>query len=244
MAERPPAVMTVDGVRFLDGFGKEVRLRGVCIGGWLKMENFITGYAGNQSLMRARVRSVLGDELYEFFFERLLTAFFGEDDARFLGDSGFNLVRMHWHSDNPDGAAAFWDNRQYQDRVVGIWEAIAERYRGETWVAGYNLMNEPADESRQVVGPYSKRLFDAIREIDPDHTIYLDGNTYSIEFDIFEDPPGPNTVYSLHDYVASGLGRGGLGAADAAEHHHLAPARGRACAALPGLGEGRAGGAG
>jgi endoglucanase len=260
MPERPPAVMTTDGEKFLDGFGNEARLRGVCIGGWLNMENFITGYAGNESLMRARVRSVLGDELYEFFFERLLTSFFAEADARFLGENGFNIVRIpvnyrhlerdddpytivedgfrhldraielcgrygvysqidlhalpgsqnqHWHSDNPDGHAAFWDNRQYQNRVVHIWKAIAERYRGNTWVAGYNLMNEPADESRAVVGPFYKRLFDTVREIDPDHTIYLDGNTYSTEFDIFDDEPWPNTVYSLHDYVASGLGRGG-----------------------------------
>lgn len=258
--ERPPAVMTTDGATFIDGFGNEVRLRGVCLGGWLNMENFITGYAGNESLMRGRVRAVLGDELADFFFERLLTTFFAEPDAKFLGDNGFNIVRIpvnyrhlerddapfqivddgfrhldraieacgghgvssiidlhalpgsqnqHWHSDNPDGHAAFWDNRQYQDRVVTIWEAIAARYRGNTWVAGYNLMNEPADESRQVVGPYYKRLFDAVRAVDPDHTIYLDGNTYSTEFDIFEDQPWPNTVYSLHDYVPSGLGRGG-----------------------------------
>jgi endoglucanase len=260
MAERPPTVLTTSGAEFVDGFGKQVRLRGVCIGGWLNMENFITGYAGNESLMRSHVRSVLGDELYEFFFERLLTSFFGERDAEFLGSNGFTVVRIpvnyrhlenddepftiledgfrhldravelcgrygvysiidlhalpgsqnqHWHSDNPDGHAGFWDNRQYQDRVVHIWEAIAERYRGDTWVAGYNLMNEPADESRSVVGPYYRRLFDAVRNVDPDHIVFLDGNTYSTEFDIFESDPWPNTVYSLHDYVPSGLGRGG-----------------------------------
>lgn len=130
------------------------------------MENFITGYAGSESLMRGRVRSVPGNELYEFFFERLLSAFFGEAKARLLDESGFNVVRVavnhrhlerdddpfqiveggfshldraielygkhgvysiidlhalpgsqnqHWHSDNPDGHAASWDNRKYQD---------------------------------------------------------------------------------------------------------------------------------
>ncbi|WP_108252760.1 glycoside hydrolase family 5 protein [Planctomonas deserti] len=260
MAERPPTALRVDGGRFVDGFGHDIRLRGVCVGGWLNMENFITGYAGTETRMRARVRAVLGDDLYGYFFERLLTAFFGDRDAEFLGENGFTLVRIpvnyhhlerddepfsinsdgfrhldraveacgrngvysildlhalpgsqnqHWHSDNADGHAAFWDNRQYQDRVVRIWEAIAERYRGNTWVAGYNLMNEPADESRAVVGPYYRRLFDAVRAVDPDHIVFLDGNTYSTEFDIFESEPWPNTVYSLHDYVPSGLGRGG-----------------------------------
>ncbi|WP_150307292.1 glycoside hydrolase family 5 protein [Planctomonas psychrotolerans] len=260
MAERPFAGIATEGSTFVDGAGNVIRLRGVCLGGWLNMENFITGYAGTESRMRAEVRAVLGDELYEFFFDRLLTEFFGEDDAKFLGDNGFTLVRIpvnhrhierddrpfeiledgfrhldraveacgrhgvyslidlhalpgsqnqHWHSDNADGHAAFWDNTQYQDRVVAMWEAIAERYRGNPWVAGYNLMNEPADESRRVVGPYYKRLFDAVRAIDPDHTIFLDGNTYSTEFDIFDAEPWPNTVYSLHDYVPAGLGRGG-----------------------------------
>ena len=39
-----------------------------------------------------------------------------------------------------------------------LWEAIADHYKGNAWVAGYNLMNEPADESRAVVGPFYARL--------------------------------------------------------------------------------------
>ncbi|PVZ96358.1 glycoside hydrolase family 5 [Amnibacterium flavum] len=222
------------------------------------MENFITGYAANESLMREKVREVLGDEKYERFFERLLTAFFDDADAQFLGDNGFNVVRIpvnyhhlerddapfeiiedgfrhldrvieqcaargiysvidlhalpgsqnqHWHSDNPTHIASFWLHKHFQDRVVGIWEAIATRYKGNPWVAGYNLMNEPADPSRKVVGPFYERLFEAVRAIDPDHIVFNDGNTYSTEFDIFGEP-WPNTVYTLHDYVSAGLGRG------------------------------------
>ena len=70
---------------------------------------------------------------------------------------------QHWHSDNPTHRALFWEHRHFQDRVVGIWEAIADRYKGNPWVAGYNLMNEPADESRAVVGPFYERLSAAIR---------------------------------------------------------------------------------
>ena len=67
---------------------------------------------------------------------------------------------QHWHSDNPTHRALFWEHRHFQDRVVDLWEAIADRYRGNAWVAGYNLMNEPADESRAVVGPFYERLAD------------------------------------------------------------------------------------
>src|SRR5690606_34592368 len=83
---------------------------------------------------------------------------------------------------------------------------IAERYRGNPWVAGYNLMNEPADPSGTAVARVYDELIAAVREVDPDHIIFLDGNTYSTDFSMFEVPE-PNTVYTLHDYVAAGLGR-------------------------------------
>jgi endoglucanase len=248
-----------DGDKVLDVRGAPVRLRGACIGGWLNMENFITGYAANESLMRAAVRRALGPERYELFFEQLLTSFFGEADAAFLAATGLNSVRIpvnyrhleddadpfvvkedgfrhldravaacgahgivsvidlhalpgsqnhHWHSDNATHRALFWEHRHFQDRVVNLWEAIADRYKDEIWVGGYNLMNEPADESREVIGPFYRRLVEAVRGVDPRHTLFIDGNTYSTEFDIF-DEPWDNTVYTCHDYVAAGLGRGG-----------------------------------
>jgi aryl-phospho-beta-D-glucosidase BglC (GH1 family) len=252
-------LLRVQGARIVDGDGHAVRLRGVCVGGWLNMENFITGYAANETMMRAAVRQVLGDERAERFFERLLTAFFDEGDVSFLSSLGLNSVRIpinyrhleddarpfevkedgfrhldravemcarhgiysvidlhalpgsqnhHWHSDNPTHVAGLWTQRQFQDRVVNLWEAIADRYKDNAWVAGYNPMNEPADESRQVVGPLYSRLFEAIRAVDPHHILFVDGNTYSTEFDVFADPY-ENTVYTCHDYVAAGLGRGG-----------------------------------
>jgi aryl-phospho-beta-D-glucosidase BglC (GH1 family) len=258
--ERPPGFVHTQGTQFIDGFGQPIRFTGVCVGGWLNMENFVTGYAANESRMRSTVAAAIGSDRADRFFERLLTAFYGEDDARFLGENGITLIRIpvnyrhfesdahpfeilptafdhldraieasgrhgvysiidlhalpgsqnhHWHSDNSTHEPHLWQHPHFQDRVENIWKAIAEHYKTNTWVAGYNLMNEPADESRAVVGPLYRRLFDAVRAIDPDHTIYLDGNTYSTEFDMFDDEPWPNTVYTLHDYVSAGLGRGG-----------------------------------
>jgi hypothetical protein len=253
------ALLRTAGSNLVDGNGTTVRLRGVAVGGWLNMENFITGYSANESLMRSTVREVLGAERYELFFERLLTAFFDEPDAKFLADNGMNCVRLpvnyrhfeddsrpfefnrdgfrhldravdacarhgiysvidlhalpgaqnhHWHSDNPTHRPAFWDHPHFQDRVVAMWEVIADHYRDNPWVAGYNPINEPADESRAVVGPFYRRLVEAIRVVDGDHILFLDGNTYSTEFDVFEQA-WENTVYVCHDYAAAGLGGGG-----------------------------------
>ena len=38
--------IAVDGARLADEHGRTVRLQGVSLGGWMNMENFITGYPG------------------------------------------------------------------------------------------------------------------------------------------------------------------------------------------------------
>ena len=57
-----------------------------------------------------------------------------------------------------------------------LWQALAERYRGNAWVAGYDLLNEPADPTGEVYGRFHDRLVAAVREVDPEHIIFVDGN--------------------------------------------------------------------
>jgi hypothetical protein len=45
----------------VNGRSEIVHLRGFCLGGWMNMENFIIGYPGHESGMRAAVAYVLGD---------------------------------------------------------------------------------------------------------------------------------------------------------------------------------------
>jgi aryl-phospho-beta-D-glucosidase BglC (GH1 family) len=108
-----------------------------------------------------------------------------------------------WHTDNPTHTAQFWTHRTFQDRVVNLWRAIATRYRDNPWVAGYNPINEPADPTAERVGPFYARLVEAIREVDSNHILFLDGNRYALDFHFFGEPL-PNVVYSPHDYPAPG----------------------------------------
>ena len=55
-------VIRTSGSEFLGPDGKPLLLRGVCLGGWLNMENFITGYSANETLMRREVRRAIGDD--------------------------------------------------------------------------------------------------------------------------------------------------------------------------------------
>ena len=256
MSELP--ILRVDGTRIVSG-EVPIRLRGFGLGGWMNMENFITGYAGSESQQRRALRRAMGPDAYEAFFERFLHDFFTDADAAFLQSLGVNSLRVpfnyrhfeddaepfvlrpegfalldrvvaacarhgiytildlhavpgaqnqHWHSDNPTQWAGFWAQEQFQQRVIALWEHIAEHYRGNPWVAGYNPLNEPADVEGSAIGPFYRRLEAAIRRVDPDHILFLDGNRYSTQFDQLGDPL-PNTVYTAHDYALPGFVDGG-----------------------------------
>jgi endoglucanase len=115
---------------------------------------------------------------------------------------------QHWHSDNPTHVASFWIYKEFQDRGVQLWEVIAERYRNQPWVAGYDVMNEPADPSGEKVFPYYRRLRDAIRKIDPKHILFLEGDRYATDFSKFTEV-WDNVVYTNHDYAVPGFIFGG-----------------------------------
>src|SRR5215218_10887229 len=88
------AMLAVRGKRIVDGEGNDVVLRGFGLGGWMNMENFITGYPANEEAQREAVRAVLGEEKYRLFFDRFLEHFFTEGDARFISSLGLNLLRL------------------------------------------------------------------------------------------------------------------------------------------------------
>lgn len=104
---------------------------------------------------------------------------------------------------NPNG---FWGSATYQNQVEDIWKKIATRYNGNPAVAGYDLINEPLidyDEDAADVAQksdYYDRLYDAVRAIDADHTIFL-GAFFGLDKIA---PPSTygwtNVVYEYHPY--------------------------------------------
>ena len=130
----------------------------------------------------------------------------------------------HWHSDNERGASLFWTHKLFQDRLVGLWEEFARRYKGRTVIAGYELMNEPSTSTPNGDHAFDffenftpdwprmnrvyRRLVEAIRKIDPDHIIYMEGDRYGHYFAGLDEPFADNLVYSSHNYTAPGFGPG------------------------------------
>jgi endoglucanase len=97
-------MLQVRGREIVTAEGRPVRLRGVCVGGWMNMENFINGYPGDEHGARRAAAKILGPERAEFLFDRWLDHFFGEADIAFLKECGANVVRLplnyrHFESD-------------------------------------------------------------------------------------------------------------------------------------------------
>ncbi|OAL52055.1 glycoside hydrolase, family 5 [Pyrenochaeta sp. DS3sAY3a] len=114
-----------------------------------------------------------------------------------------------WHCDSGLTKALFWKFKEFQDRVVNLWVEIATRYRNDPAIAGYNPLNEPADSEHVNVVAFYVRIEKAIRSVDPNHMLFIDGNTYSMDFTHFPKEPLPNSVYACHDYSTYGFPRGG-----------------------------------
>jgi endoglucanase len=107
-----------------------------------------------------------------------------------------------WHADNAVGECLFWEHRGFRDRTVGLWRHIAERYRDNRWVAGYDLLNEPATYARddRRADAFFRRLAAAVREVDPNHVVVIEGDFYAHHFGDFSVPEDPNVAYSFHHY--------------------------------------------
>src|SRR5689334_11388769 len=87
-------MLRVERGKIVDGRGRAVRLQGVCVGGWMNMENFINGYPGSEHGVRAALVEALGASKAAFFFERLLDHMLAEADIEFLAKLGVNTVRL------------------------------------------------------------------------------------------------------------------------------------------------------
>src|SRR5438874_8474237 len=86
--------LKVKGNQIVNADGQTVVLRGFGLGGWMNMENFITGYPATEQAQREAIRRVLGDELGAQFFDRFLQSFFTAADADFIRSLGLNLLRL------------------------------------------------------------------------------------------------------------------------------------------------------
>lgn len=102
-----------------------------------------------------------------------------------------------------DGQARLWTEPAYRTQTIALWKHIAERYKNETWIGGYDLINETAYDlgaGNVLLRQLFIDITTAIREVDTNHLIYAEGNWYATDFSGLEPKWDSNMAYSFHKY--------------------------------------------
>ena len=117
------------------------------------------------------------------------------------GQTGDNI-------DDSYGYPFLFKSKSSQDLMTEIWVKIAEKYKNEPLIIGYDIVNEPIAHYFNDELPYLnhqlfllyKRIVAEIRKVDKEHTIFLNGSNWSGNFDVFEEIIDDNVVYEFHKY--------------------------------------------
>ena len=115
------------------------------------------------------------------------------------GQTGDNI-------DDSDGYPWLMVDEGMQQEVCDLWQDIARRYATNPTVIGYNLLNEPiphyfaGDSLKPYLEPLYQRITSAIREVDPNHIVFLGGAVWETDFSVFHEPFDSNLAYTFHKY--------------------------------------------
>ncbi|MDB5270797.1 MAG: hypothetical protein JWP58_3837 [Hymenobacter sp.] len=99
----------------------------------------------------------------------------------------------------------FWKEPVYQDITNGLWAMLARRYKNDSRIAMYDLVNEPnhVPGDNPAIQAMLERLINTVRAEGDQHLLLLEGNGYgnnynAIERKTFTHPE--NLVYNAHRY--------------------------------------------
>ena len=117
------------------------------------------------------------------------------------GQTGDNI-------DDGHGYPWLFESKKSQQQFCQIWREIAFRYRKETTILGYELMNEPIahyfdnrDSLYQLLQPLYKKCVKAIRDVDQNHIILLGGAHWNSFFWMLDDASyDDKLMYTCHRY--------------------------------------------
>lgn len=117
-------------------------------------------------------------------------------------------------SDRDPSKPSLWDSEANQQKTIALWAKLAERYKDEPWIGGYDIINEPNwgfeqpekdKNGLQEKGnkPLRKLMVDitkAIRSVDRNHIIIIEGNGWGNNYNGILPVWDDNMVLSFHKY--------------------------------------------
>ena len=115
------------------------------------------------------------------------------------GGQGANAAISDYNSDLP----SLWESELNKNKTIALWKKLAERYKDEEWIGGYDLLNEVnwemENDNEELLNLY-KDITTEIRAVDNNHIIFIEGNGFANDFNGLTPPWDDNMVYSFHKY--------------------------------------------
>jgi endoglucanase len=95
-----------------------------------------------------------------------------------------------------------WQSEANQKKTIELWKRLAERYKDEEWIGGYDLINETNYklEGNSALKKLFSELTNEIRQIDKKHIIFIEGNQFANDYTGLTPPWDKNMAYSFHKY--------------------------------------------
>ena len=106
-------------------------------------------------------------------------------------------------SDYDSSKPSLWESQFNKDKTIALWRRLAERYSDEPWIGGYDLINETnwtLPNNNAALWDLFKQITAAIREVDNNHIIFLEGNGFANDYTGLPVLWDNNMVLSFHKY--------------------------------------------
>ncbi|WP_422004627.1 carbohydrate-binding protein [Roseivirga pacifica] len=126
------------------------------------------------------------------------------------GGQGENADISDYDKDKP----SLWESEANKEKMIALWRKLAERYKDETHIAAYDIINEPnwgfqnhandlngcAESANTPLWNLQKEVTAAIREVDQNHIIVIEGNCWGNNYNGLPSLWDDNIVISYHKY--------------------------------------------
>lgn len=106
-------------------------------------------------------------------------------------------------SDYDKTKPSLWESQANKDKTIALWRKLAERYSDEPWIGGYDLINETNwtfPNGNTPLWDLLKQITSAIREVDKNHLIFIEGNGFANNYDGLPAIWDDNLAISFHKY--------------------------------------------
>ena len=113
------------------------------------------------------------------------------------GGQGFGSDINDYNSNLP----SLWESDENKNKTIALWGRLADRYKDEPWIGGYDLLNETHwDLGENELRDFYVDVTQEIRQFDQNHVIFIEGNGYANDFSGLTPPWDDNMAYSFHKY--------------------------------------------